>query len=79
MIDLKSKELIIKPTVETSALADFLSKLRDRGILTLNIDPKAAGKNFRTMHDSKDADMMIWHDGRATQRGEVVRQGRRLL
>ena len=59
MIDLKSKELIIKPTVETSALAAFLSKLRDRGILTLNIDPKAAGKNFRTMHDSKDADMII--------------------
>lgn len=59
MIDLRSKELIIKPTGDASTLTHFLSKLKDKGILTLNIDPKVAGRNFKTMHDSKDADMII--------------------
>jgi 3-dehydroquinate synthase II len=59
LTDLKAKELIIKPTAATSSLADFLSKLKDKGILTLNIDPKIAGRNFRTIYDSEDADIMI--------------------
>ena len=59
MIELKSKELIIKPTVDPSTLALFLSKLREKGIFTLNVDPKVASGNFRTIHDSKDADMII--------------------
>ena len=59
MTDLKAKELIIKPTVTTSSLADFLSKLKEKGILTLNVDPKIAGRNFRTMYHSEDADITI--------------------
>jgi 3-dehydroquinate synthase II len=59
LTDLKAKELIIKPTVTTSSLSDFLSKLKDKGISTLNVDPKIAGRNFRTMYDSEDADVMI--------------------
>jgi 3-dehydroquinate synthase II len=57
--DLKPKELIIKPTVAASSLADFLSKLKERGILVLNVDPKVAGGDFRTIYDSEDADIII--------------------
>jgi 3-dehydroquinate synthase II len=59
LTDLKAKELIIKPTVASSSLPGFLSKLKDKGISTLNVDPKIAGRNFRTMYDSEDADVMI--------------------
>jgi 3-dehydroquinate synthase II len=59
LTDLKAKELIIKPTVTTSSLADFLSKLKDKDISMLNVDPKIAGRNFRTMYDSEDADIVI--------------------
>lgn len=59
MIDHKRKELIVKPTVATSSLANFLSKLKEKGILMLNADPKVAGRNFRTIHDSEQADIVI--------------------
>jgi 3-dehydroquinate synthase II len=59
LTDLKSKELIVKPTVPISSLGNFLSKLKEKGILMLNADPKVAGTNFRTMYESEDADIVI--------------------
>lgn len=41
-------------------MAGFLSKLKDKDISILNIDPKqVAGKNFRTIYESEDADMVV--------------------
>jgi len=60
LTDAKPKELIVRPTVAKSAVAGLLSKLKEKGITILNIDPKqVAGKNFRTIHESEDADMII--------------------
>ncbi len=60
MTDAKTKDLIVRPTVSKSALAGFLSKLKDKDISILNIDPKqVAGKNFRTIFESEDADMVV--------------------
>lgn len=61
MNDAKQKELIVKPTITAKAsLPGFLSKLKEKGITTLNIDPKqAAGKGFRTIYESEDADMIV--------------------
>lgn len=56
----RGKELIIKPTASKSALTSFISKLGNSGVTILNIDPKLIqGKNFRTIHESKEADMVI--------------------
>ena len=57
--DAKPKELIIQPTASKSALAGFLSKLKEKNISIINADPKTAGKNFRTIFASEDADMVI--------------------
>lgn len=57
--DAKPKELIIRPTASKSALVGFLSKLKEKNISIINIDPKTAGKNFRTIFASEDADMVI--------------------
>jgi 3-dehydroquinate synthase II len=57
--DHKPKELIINPTIATSSLADFLSKLKEKGVLMLHADPTVAGRNFRTIYDSEDADIVI--------------------
>jgi 3-dehydroquinate synthase II len=57
--DAKPKELIIRPTSSKSALVGFLSKLKEKNISIINIDPKTAGKNFRTIFASEDADMVI--------------------
>lgn len=57
--DAKPKELIIRPTASKSALAGFLSKLKEKNISIINADPKTAGKNFRTIFASEDADMVI--------------------
>lgn len=59
MTDAKPKELIIRPTAAKSALAGFMSKLKEKGVTILNVDPKAAGKGFRTVYESEDADMVI--------------------
>ena len=59
MTDLKPKELIVKPTVAISSLGDFLSKLKEKGNLIVNVDPKLAGGRFRTMYESEDADIVI--------------------
>ncbi len=59
MSDLKPKELIVKPTVAISSLGEFLSKLKDKGNLMVNVDPKVAGKSIRTLYDSEDADIVI--------------------
>ena len=60
MTDTKPKDLIVRPTAQKSALAGFLSKLKDKDISILNIDPKqVAGKNFRTIYESEDADLAI--------------------
>ena len=58
MIEIKGKELIISPTVSKSNLNDFLSRLK--GITLLNVDPKlVSGKNFKTIFESEDADIVI--------------------
>jgi len=59
LTDAKPKELIIRPTATKTALAGFMSKLKEKGIAILNVDPKAAGKGFRTVYESEDADMVI--------------------
>lgn len=59
MTDLKPKELIVKPTVATSSLDEFLSKLKEKGNLIINVDPKVAGANVRTIYESEDADIVI--------------------
>lgn len=41
-----------------SALAGFLSKLKEKDITILNADPKTA-KGFRTIYESEDADMVV--------------------
>lgn len=56
----KNKDLIVRPTVTKSALASFISKLNEKGISTLNLDPKlVTGGNFRTLYESDDADLLI--------------------
>ena len=56
----KSKDLIIRPTISKSGVAAFVSALRERGITTLNVDPKnVAAKGFRTLYESEDADMVV--------------------
>ena len=59
MTDLKPKELIVKPTVAISSLREFLSKLKEKGNLIVNVDPKIAGRSFRTIYESEDADIVI--------------------
>ena len=59
MTDPKPKELIVKPTVAVSSLRDFLSKLKEKGNLIVNVDPKIAGRGFRTIYESEDADIVI--------------------
>ncbi len=59
MTDLKPKELIVKPTVAISSLGEFLSKLKEKGNLIINVDPKVAGANVRTIYESEDADIVI--------------------
>jgi len=58
LADTKTKEIIVSPTVAKSKLGVFLSELKD--VRILNIDPKlAAGSGFKTIFESKDADMII--------------------
>ena len=59
MTDLKPKELIVKPTVAVSSLGEFLLKLKEKGNLIVNVDPKVAGGSVRTIYESEDADIMI--------------------
>ena len=59
MTDPKPKELIVKPTVTISSLREFLSKLKAKGDLIVNVDPKIAGRSFRTIFESEDADIVI--------------------
>ncbi|MDQ4101166.1 MAG: 3-dehydroquinate synthase II [Thermoproteota archaeon] len=61
MTDLRPRQLIIKPTVgkESAPIGDFLSKLKGKGDLIINIDPKFSNGTFRTMYESKDADIVV--------------------
>jgi 3-dehydroquinate synthase II len=59
LTDAKPKELIVRPTAAKSAMPGFMSKLKEKGITILNADPKVAGKGFRTIYESEDADMVI--------------------
>jgi 3-dehydroquinate synthase II len=40
-------------------LGEFLSKLKEKGNLIINVDPKIAGANVRTIYESEDADIVI--------------------
>jgi 3-dehydroquinate synthase II len=59
LTDLKPKELIVRPTVATSSLDQFLSRLKEKGSLIINVDPKVAGGSVRTIYESEDADIVI--------------------
>jgi 3-dehydroquinate synthase II len=59
LIDPKPKELIVKPTVAISSLGEFLSRLKEKGNLIVNVDPKIVGSSFRTIYESEDADIII--------------------
>jgi 3-dehydroquinate synthase II len=59
LTDPKSKELIVRPTVAISSLGEFLSKLKEKGNLIINVDPKVAGRSVRTIYESEDADIVI--------------------
>jgi 3-dehydroquinate synthase II len=58
LTDAKPKDLIVRPTATKTALAGFMSKLKEKGITILNADPKSA-KGFRTIYESEDADMVV--------------------
>jgi 3-dehydroquinate synthase II len=58
LTDAKPKELIVRPTATKTALAGFMSKLKEKGVTILNADPKSA-KGFRTIYESEDADMVV--------------------
>jgi 3-dehydroquinate synthase II len=58
LTDAKPKELIVRPTASKTALAGFMSKLKEKGVTIVNADPKAA-KGFRTIYESEDADMVV--------------------
>jgi 3-dehydroquinate synthase II len=54
----KSKEIIINPTVSPPNLDEFLSRLDD--ITIIKADPKfVQAKNFKTIFESPDADLVI--------------------
>ncbi|MDQ4023676.1 MAG: 3-dehydroquinate synthase II [Thermoproteota archaeon] len=58
MQNAKSKEIIINPTVPSSDLDEFLSRLDD--ITIIKADPKfVQAKNFKTIFESPDADLVI--------------------
>ena len=58
MQNTKSKEIIINPTVSSSNLDEFLSRLDD--ITIIKADPKfVQAKNFKTIFESPDADLVI--------------------
>ncbi len=59
MTDARPKELIVRPTVAISSLGEFLSRLKEKGNLTINVDPKVAGESVRTIYESEDADIVI--------------------
>jgi 3-dehydroquinate synthase II len=59
LTDLRLKELIVKPTVATSSLGEFLSKLKEKGDFIVNVDPKVVGRSVRTLYESEDADIVI--------------------
>lgn len=58
---IKSRDLIVRPTVAKAGLEKFLAKLKD--VTLLNADPKLLGsagnKKFQTIFESNDADLMI--------------------
>ena len=58
MQNTKSKDIIINPTVSPANLDDFLSRLND--ITIIKADPKfVQAKNFKTIFESPDADLVI--------------------
>ena len=58
MQNTKSKEIIINPMVSPANLDEFLSRLND--ITTIKADPKfVQAKNFKTIFESPDADLVI--------------------
>ena len=60
MTDAKKRELIVRPTASKFSLTASLSKLKEKGITILNVNPKEVlGKGFRTLYESEDADMVI--------------------
>ena len=59
MTDPNPKELIVRPTVAISSLAEFLSRLKEKDNLIINVDPKEAGESVRTIYESEDADIVI--------------------
>lgn len=59
MTDPNPKELIVRPTVAISSLGEFLSRLKEKGNLTINVDPKVADESVRTIYESEDADIVI--------------------
>src|SRR5215210_2247505 len=41
------------------SVGEFLSKLKEKGNLIVNVDPKIAGRSFRTLYESEEADIVI--------------------
>jgi 3-dehydroquinate synthase II len=57
---LNSKDLVIKPAVETSEIHGFLSKIRRANIKLLYLDPKLVGDHdFKIIYPSDQADIVI--------------------
>src|ERR671916_822938 len=57
---LNSKDLVIKPAVETSDIHGFLSKIRRANIKLLYLDPKLVGDHdFKIIYPSDQADIVI--------------------
>src|ERR687892_1285634 len=57
---LRSKELVIKPAVETNDIHGFLSKIKRANIKLLYLDPKLVGDHdFKIIYPSDQADIVI--------------------
>ena len=62
MSETQNKELIVKPTVPSKELDNFLAEIEDHSII-LNIDPRLVHrKKFKTIFESRDADQIICKD-----------------
>jgi 3-dehydroquinate synthase II len=59
LTDPKPKELIVRPTIAIPSLGEFLSRLKEKGNLLINVDPKVASGSVRTIYESEDADIVI--------------------
>ncbi|MEM2759318.1 MAG: 3-dehydroquinate synthase II [Nitrososphaerales archaeon] len=68
---IKSKELIVSPTVSKKSIGSFLSQLKQEGVKAIYADPKKINKfrdSFNIIYHSEDADSVVCRDLNAIKR-----------